>query len=236
MNRKLLFFAIFSFAIFPILHGQKKKDERRLSLRCLTFQMGGGLSEIFVHSLGAAEEAAGTAVTPKAYLNHERVELPLFSDKLVFTTEPHHASLKDPKKVLGTATVPDDLKTAIFMFFPKEKSGGEKMNILTLDDSKKAFPPGSLSFVNLASVPLQLQLEKESYVFKPGERKLIKDPPKNKSYAIGMRAFIRVDDEWKRIDASLWPHPGKKRIIKIAFYNPQTKQIEIGGVRDISIP
>ena len=237
MIRKLLSFAIYSFALIQALHAQEPKDERKLSLRCLTFQMGNGAAEVFVHSLGAEEGVVGTAVTPKNYLNHERIDIQLFSAKLVFTTEPNQASINDPKKILGNAVVGENLQSAIFMFFPAEKKAGKPpLNILTFDDSKKAFPPGSLSFVNLSPLALQLQLEKEKYGFKPGERKLIKNPPKNERYSMGMYAFVYVDKQWKRIAASMWPHPGDIRVIKIAFYNPASKQIEIKGVRDISIP
>ncbi len=237
MNLKLIFPALFSLLLMPALHAQKPKEERLLSIRCLTFQLNDSLSEIFVHSPGAEEPVAGIPVTPKTYLNHERVVLPLYSNRLVFTTEPSAASTKDPEKVIGTTTVPANLKTAIFMFFPADKKAkGKKLNILTFDDSKKAFPPGSLSVVNLCPLPLLLQLEDKKFGFNPGQRKVIEDPPKNERYSIGMRAFVRQNDDWKRIGASQWPYPGKKRVIKIAFYNPNTKQIEIDGVRDISIP
>lgn len=212
------------------------QDEAGVHFRGLSFQVDDPLSEVYAHDPLAAKPGLGTKVDVKNYLNHEFNQLPLSGDSVVFTTKPDPASVKDPAEILGKAKFAANLKSAIFMFLPGSGKAGEpRCRVLVIDDKLRAFPRGSLKILNLSPLPVRIQLEKETYDFKSGETRLIENPPVAENNLSGMRAFCQRGNEWQRIASGMWPHPGEKRVLQVLFENPASKQIEMKGIRDISI-
>ena len=71
--------------------------------------------------------------------------------------------------------------------------------------------------------------------FKSGEVRLIENPPVGDANSSAMRAFTFQDEQWQRIAAGVWPHPGQKRVLQVAFDNPESRQVEMRGIRDIAV-
>lgn len=218
------------------LIAQDGAPTKTLKTRSISFQVDDPIPEVFAHSVAAIPDTPGVPVNVKSYLNHETEALPIKGDRLVFTSSPDRSSIEDPKQIVAKVKMPDGVRSAIFMFLPGSgKAGAPKYRILPIEDTTRAFPRGSFKVINLSPSPLRITLEKSIYDFKTGETKIIKDPPVNSRNASAMRAFNRVDGQWSGIGATTWPHPGSKRVIHVAFYNPSSKKVEMRGIRDIAV-
>lgn len=234
MNRRS--FALLFLALALPLAAQDAQPARLLKMRCLTFQVDGAVPELYAHSVLAREEPIGIPVRTRSYLNHETETLTMEGENIVFTTDSDRASIKDPGKVLAQVRVPATVRSVILMFLPGgTQDGGPKFRILPIDDSTGAFPRGSLKVINLSPVPIRLMLEDQRFDIRNGASQVIDDPPVNDRNASAMRAFIQEEGQWKRVGAGIWPHPGKKRVLQVAFLNPVSKQIEVRGIRDIAV-
>jgi hypothetical protein len=186
-----------------------------------------------------AHDEAGTAtfgqVHIKSFLNHEFDTLKFKGPKLVFTAKADPASAKDPAELIGSCEIPANVKSVILLFVP-EVAGQPASKILVVEDSAKAFPPGSVKVANLSSMTVKIELEKQPFEFKAGETGLIKDPPVGPNQSGGAKGFVEREAKWQLFYSGMWPHPGQKRVLQILVENPATKQVEIRGVRDVSKP
>ncbi|MGE9267464.1 MAG: hypothetical protein ACQKBY_05160 [Verrucomicrobiales bacterium] len=213
----------------------QEEQQAGIQVRCLNFENDSELpGTLYLHSPGPEGGAPGVPVKLKNYLNHERVTVIPGSADLIVTKQAGADSVKQAEDVVGRVKLKAGQKMLILLFMPGGEEG--KSHVLAMDESLRAFPKGAIYMFNLSPLNLRLMLEKEVFDFKPGQQTLIEDPPVNDRYASSMRAFVYQVNHWKRIDTSFWPHPGNKRVIKIAYFNKQTQQIEIKGVRDISPP
>lgn len=168
-------------------------------------------------------------VHPKTFLNHEADTLPLTAGKLEFSSE------SDPVSRIGTCEIPAGAKSVILVFVP-EVPGKPACKVIAVDDSPKAFPAGSINILNLTSLPVRIELEKQSFEFKPGEVRVIPNPPTGPNGASAMKAARKVDGKWESFSSGAWPHPGPKRVLQILTDNPDTKQTEVRGIRDVASP
>lgn len=234
MNFRLLFASL----LLPILtlDAQDSASTRTLKTRSIAFQVDDPIPEVFAHSASAAPDAVGVPVKVKNYLNHEAEALQMIGGRLVFTSSPDRESLKDSKKVIAQVKVDEGIRSAVLMFLPGSgKKDAPKYRVLPIEDTVRSFPRGSFKVINLSPFPLRITLEKRIYDIKFGETKLIKDPPVNARNASAMKAFNKQDDQWRNIGATSWPHPGSKRVIHVAFYNPASSKVELRGIRDIAV-
>lgn len=234
MNPRISLLIFLALAI--LLNAQDAKPPRMLKVRCLTFQIDRVVPELYAHSVVAKEDPIGIPVKARTYLNHEVETLTMEGESLVFTTDSDRASMKDPSKVVARVRVAATVRSAILMFLPGSGQAGEpKLRILPIEDTTRVFPRGSLKVINLSPQPLRLMLEDKRFDIKNGASQVIEDPPVGDRNASAMRAFIQQDGQWKRVGAGIWPHPGKKRVLQVAFLNPVSKQIEVRGIRDIAV-
>lgn len=208
-----------------------------LQVRGLSFQLDSPPPEVYVHDALGGGKAPGVKLDVKCYLNHEFSALPIKSDSLVFASTADPAGLKDPATLVAKAKLPAGFRSGIFMFLPGTGQAGEPpFRVLVIGDSRLEFPPGSVKILNLSPQAVRIQLEKETYDFKSGESRAIKDPPVSENQTSGMTAFSFSNGEWHRIASGVWPHPGEKRVLQVLFENPATQQVEIRGVRDVAKP
>ena len=205
-----------------------------VELRLLSFNPGGGQQEVFVHDPAAQDAAEGKQCMVKSYLNHEFVSIGLTGRTLVLTTKAARTSLNETGAKVAKVAMPEGVDRGILVLFPAPKNEEYLCRALLIDDSAKAFPPGSLNIINMSPLPVRLTLEKDVVDFKPGDRKVIKDPPVRENNHTSVKAFCYKDNEWKRVASGLWPHPGTKRRFQILFENPQTHEIELRGYLDIA--
>ncbi len=189
--------------------------------------------EVHVHHDGGTPDAGVLDV--KSFLNHEGVTLKLKGSKIVLTTQAGAASVKDPAQLIGSCQLPPKGGSVILLFVP-EKAGSPASKIVVVDDSKKAFPPGSFKVANLSSLPVKIELEKKPFDFKPGEIRNIEDPPVNDASASAIKGTCESEGEWKTFSSGIWPHPGPKRVLQVITDNPETKLVDIRGFRDVATP
>ncbi len=150
---------------------------------------------------------------------------------------------KDPlvakDQAVATVKVPQDMKQLLVVFFPAPENDDPmavpQYPVKLIDDSVKAFPRGSILCYNLSEQPVRLMLEKKKYDLQVGNKRLIVDPPSNARNHCSMYAYAQAEERWNRIGASLWPHPGRKRILQFFYLNPRSKRVELKGIKDISI-
>ncbi|WP_193213486.1 hypothetical protein [Luteolibacter marinus] len=205
------------------------------NVRGLAFQLDSPPPEVFVHDAATDGSVPGVKLDVKNYLNHEFSALPIKGKSLVFATTPDPAGIKDPKKVVAKAKLPDNFHSGILMFLPGTgKPGAPPFQVKVIDDAKRKFPPGSVMVLNLSPLGVKIELEKKPFLFKSGETKVIEDPPVGANHSSGMVAYSFNKGEWKRIAATIWAHPGSKRVLQVLFYNPKSKQVELRGIRDVS--
>jgi hypothetical protein len=173
----------------------------------------------------------------KTYLNSSRFMVNMVGNRIMFSRSKDPLTAKD--EAIATVKVPRDMKQILVVFFPAPKSDDPaavpQYPVKLIDDSVKAFPRGSILCYNLSEQPVRLMLEKKKYDIKVGKKKLIVDPPANARNHCSMYAYANAEDKWNRIGASLWPHPGPKRILQFFYLNPRSKRVELKGIKDISI-
>jgi hypothetical protein len=208
-----------------------------LKARCISFQVDGDVPELFAHSLPLGDQPGdGIPVEVRTYLNHEYLSLPIKSQGVVFTSDRDPASVEDKQKLVARLRIPDKMRSAILMFLPGDgKEGSLKYRVMAIEDAVSAFPRGSLKVMNLSPAPLRLMLEKEKYDVRSGDSRVIEDMPVGERNAAAMKAFTYAEDKWQRIGAGIWPHPGEKRVLQIAFYNLKSRKLEVRGIRDIAV-
>lgn len=209
------------------------KPLRQVSVRLLAFDATSIPQESFALDPAALKTALGTAAPVKGYLNHEAIELKLFGNEILFSKSANPADLETAGNEFAKVKLPKTGDRFIFIFLP---AGNGKFRILPVDDSIKGFPRGAYLVFNLSPSLVKLTLEKKPYDFKPGESSLIIDPPVQENQHSAMYAFVKTNEKWQRIGSGLWPNPGTKRSIQVFFDNPESKQTELRGFRDISPP
>jgi hypothetical protein len=219
------------------VQAQDAPTTRTLKARSISFQVDEAVPPLYAHSATAGdEEAEGIPVTVKSYLNHEADRLLLKDGRVIFTTSSDRESIADSEAVMAKTKIPDSMRSAVLMFLPGDgEKGSPKFRVLPIDDSTRSFPRGSFKVINLSPLPLRITLEKKMWDFKPGQTRVIEDPPVNARNASAMRAYKFAAEQWQPIGATSWPHPGRKRVIHIAFYNSSSKKIELRGIRDIAV-
>jgi hypothetical protein len=205
----------------------------RVELRLLAFAPPPGTGAMFVHDAAAKDDAMGTEVRLKTYLNHESYVLTLLGRDLLFTSSPERASLKLAASQLARLTLPLGKREFILLFLPHQQAGRSTWRVLPIDDSARSFPPGSLQILNLSASQVRIQLETTDYLFKSGESKVIENPPVAANQHSSMTAFALSAGEWRRIGAGLWPHPGRKRGVQVLFDDPASGQVQLRGFRDV---
>jgi hypothetical protein len=189
--------------------------------------------EVHVHHDGGAADAG--VIQVKSYLNHERDTVKLKGRKIVLTTQAGAASVKDPAMLVGSCELPAQGGRVILFFLP-EKPGSPACKVMVIDDSKKAFPPGSIKVANLSSLPVKIELETKPFDFKPGEIRNIEDPPKGDAGSAAAKVTCEANGKWQRVSTGVWPDPGTRRVLQVLVDNPDTQSAEIRGFRDITTP
>ena len=214
-----------------------EKPAFRAEIRLLAFQPNQAIDEAFAHDPSLPETAAATAVAVKvpvkSYLNHEFSNVVLTGKRIIFTTHPDRASLTRAEDLLGETTLPDGVSSAILLCLPTAPGNKARFQILTIDDSKRAFPAGTFRVSNLSPQPVRIVLEDKTYNFKPGEIQLITDPPVRAGNQSGMQAFAFQNNVWIRIGSGIWPHPGRNRVVQVLFTNPATGQVQLRAYDDV---
>lgn len=209
------------------------KPTREVRVRLLAFDTASIPRESFALDPAAPPATLGVAAPIKGYLNHEEVDLKLFGNEIRFSKSAKSEDLKAAGNEFAKVSIPKTGNHFILIFLPV---GDGKYRIFPFDDSVRGFPRGSYLVFNLSRSGVRLTLEKKSFDFKPGQSSLIEDPPVQANNHSAMYAFAQVDGKLQKIGSGLWPHPGTKRSIQIFFDNPESRQTELRGFRDISPP
>ena len=225
--------ACFAPLLLPL--AAQQKPVLRAEIRLLAFQPGLALDAAYAHDPAAPDPATAVSVKVpvKSYLNHEFSTMILAGRRIIFTTQPERASLTQEAELLGEATLPEGVRSAILLCLPAAAGDKARFRILVIDDSKRAFPAGTFRVSNLSSQLVRIVLEEKTYQFKPGEIQLITDPPVRAGNQSGMKAFALHDDVWQRIGSGIWPHPGHNRVVQVLFTNPATGQVQLRAYDDV---
>ena len=220
-------------AVFPCLVSSLAAQQE-IKVRAISFQPGFP-AEIHAHQPDGAATAGMVEV--KSFLNHESNPLKFKGNKLVFTARSSPVSATDVNQLLANVEIPTGAKSLILLFLPESAEPGNfHSRVLAIDDSAKAFPGGSFKVANLGSLPLKIQLEKESFEFAPGEIRVIAKPPFGDNQSASMEAYIKRDGQWALMSSGSWPNPGTRRVLEIVTENLTTKQAELKGIRDVVVP
>lgn len=230
MSRKLISLWFLGAAILPL--PAQEPPSIQVEIRTLAFSTGLQQPDAHAQDPAAGEAAASVAAPIKTYLNHQFVPIQLKSRKIAFTTKPDRASLTREGELIGEVTLPQDVSSAILLFLPGKPGGKAKCQILAIDDSKRAFPPGSYHATNLSSLPIRLMLERTSYEIKPGQRLVIDEPPMRDNGQAGMRTFAFRNNSWQPVATGLWQNPGDARSVLVLFQNPATGEVQLRAFDD----
>ena len=230
MIRHLLTAALagLSFVALPALQAASQFE-----IRLLAFDPELQTEEAFAHDPAGDENAAPVATPIKGFLNHEFFTVPLAGRKIVFTANKNRTSLKNPEDLIAEVTLPANVTSALLLFLPPNPGAKAKSQIMVIDDSRRAFPPGSFHMTNLSPVPIRLMLEQKTFEFAPGKTTLIQDIPTRENSMTGMRAWALKDKQWKPVATSLWPHPGDRRSVIVAFQDPESGYIHFRAFDDV---
>lgn len=224
----------FSFtAALPLSAQSVAPSPTSMRLRFLAFQPGLATDDAFLHDPAAPDANRGIHAPLKSYLNHESVTAALKSHKLVITTSANRASLNNPDQWLAEATLPAGLQSAVILCLPEDPGAKTPFRVLVIDDSKKAFPPGSFRVTNLSPSQVRIELEKRPWEIRPGTTEIIIDPPVRHGNLSGMKTFVLENQNWRCIASGIWPHPGQERVIQLLYYHPIAKQVQLRSFDDV---
>lgn len=204
-----------------------------IEIRLLAFRTEMRSDEVFAQDPEAGDKAVAVNTPLRSYLNHQFTTLMLSGRKVVFTKQPDRASLGRPDAVLGEWQVPDGLRSAILLFLPEKNGDKHPCHILTIDDSKRAFPAGTFRVSNLSPQPVRIELEHQTYQFKPGDTDFITDPPVRDGNLSGMKAFAFQNNVWQRIGSGIWPHPGPNRVLQILYFDDNAGHVRLRAYDDV---
>lgn len=218
---------------FPLSAQTVAPSPTPMRLRLLAFQPGLATDAAFLHDPAGPEGNRGTHAPLKSYLNHESVTAALKSHKLVITKSVDRASLKNPDQWLAEATLPTGLQSAVILCLPDAPGAKMPFRVLVIDDSTKAFPPGSFRVTNLSPSQARIELEKRPWEIRPGATEMIIDPPVRHGNLSGMKTFVLENQNWRCIATGIWPHPGKERVIQLLYYHPAAKQVQLRAFDDV---
>jgi hypothetical protein len=212
---------------------QSAPATRDVHLRLMAFENTSIPAESYVFDPAVTQPVPGIAAEIKGYLNHEDMTLKIAGNDLLFSKSMKAEDMKKPEFQLAKVTLPKVGNRFLLIFLP---GPDQKFRVLPLDDSIKEFPLGAYRVISLSNFPVKLTLEEKAYEFKPGQSSLITDIPVQENHHSAMYAFSQVDGKWQRIGSGLWPELGNKRSIQIFYDNPESKQTELRGFRDVSPP
>ena len=220
----------------PGADGQPAQEAPGIKIRSITFQLDAPPpTDVYAHDPATGGKVPGVKIDMKSYLNHEYNLQPTLAENLVFTKSQAPSSINDAASLIAKTKVPSGIKSGIFMFLPGSgKAGDTPFRVLVIDDSRRAFPPGSFKVMNLSPHGVRIQLENTNFDFASGETKLIENPPVGANNSSAMKAFSSTNGQVQRIGAGVWPHPGTKRSLQLLFLNPASGQVEIRGIRDVA--
>jgi hypothetical protein len=201
-------------------------------IRLLAFTPDLQFQEAFARD-PSIQDASVAALTPiTTYLESDPLTVSTTSRKIAFTTKSDFGSINRPNELIGEATLPANAHSAIFVFLPGKAGDKAKSQIMVFDDSKQAFPAGSLNIVNISPQAVRLTLENKNYDFTPGKTILISDPPVRPSNQTGMRAFVQKGSTWAPLSTGIWSYTKSRRKLAIIFQNLATAKIELRTFED----
>jgi hypothetical protein len=204
----------------------------QIRLRLLAFQPSMASEEMYVHDAQAPSGATGTRLPMRTYLNHESATVTLSSRKLILTRSADGGSVKEG--TLAETTLPVGCTSAVMVALPAAAGAKHSCLLLTVDDSVKAFPPGTFHVINLSRSAVRIELEKKPWLIPAAKTVQIIDPPVRHGMQCGMKAYVNEGGQWRRFATGLWPHPGKERVIQLLYENPQSKHVQIIAFDDIA--
>ncbi|GAA5484195.1 hypothetical protein [Haloferula sargassicola] len=219
---------------------QQAREEAGIRVRCLAFVIG-AQPPPEVYAFNPAKKDAGSVkLEVKTFLNHQAETLPDGTQNLLLTTDPDPSSTLIQEKLVAKATLPDGARSVILLFVPGTgKAGDLPYRIFVVDDTRKAFPEGSLMVLNMSPTEVRFQLDEKDLRFKKGTTNLVKELDAGPDNLIDMRAFCRIGPgnaakDWKRIAAARWAPPGKKRVFQVLFLDPVSQEIQLRGFTDVA--
>lgn len=213
----------------PLLSAQQEIRVRSISLHP-NFPV-----EIHAHLPDGSATAGRVEI--KSFLNHETNLLKFTGNRLVFTLRSSPVSATDVNQVLGQVEIPSGLTSCVLLLLPESVEQGDfQSQVHAIDDSAKEFPAGSFKVANLGNLPLKIELAKEIFEFAPGEIRSITKLPFGENQSVSMEAYLKRNDQWSLISSGSWPNPGTRRVFEIVADNLVTKQFELKGIRDVTVP
>ncbi len=202
-------------------------------IRLLAFSPDLELEEVFAQDPAAPPTTPSVKAAIRSGLNHEFTTLELTGRKIVLTKKPDRESMKRDGELVAEVTLPDGVKSAILLAIPPLKDSKVLCRILAINDSKRAFPPGSYHVTNLSPLKVRMILEDKNFDFNPGQTVLIEKPPFRPDHSIGMRTFAFKDNAWIQMAASIWSEPGQRRGVLILYPDVATGNVQLQAFDDV---
>ncbi|MEO5917889.1 MAG: hypothetical protein ABIS50_26890 [Luteolibacter sp.] len=205
----------------------------RTEIRLLAFSPDLEMDEIFAQDPAAPPATASVKSAIKGGLNHEFNVFQLMGRKIVFTKKADRESMTREGELVAEVTLPEGVKSAILLAIPPSKDSKALCRILVINDSKRAFPPGSYHVTNLSPLKVRMILEDKNYDFNPSQTVLIEKPPFRPDHSIGMRTFAFKDNTWLQMAASIWSEPGLRRGVLILYPDVASGNVQLRAFDDV---
>ncbi len=218
--------------IFYSAAAQEQPPAIRAEIRMLAFSPDLQEAEAYAQDPTAGDSAVSVPTPIKTYLNHQFYTIQLKTQKIIFTTKSDRGSLTREGEIIGEATLPVGLESAIILVLPGKPGAKTHCQLITVNDSKRSFPAGSIHMSNLSPLPIRLMLEEKNFDFKPGGEILIEDPPVREGRMTAMHTFAFSNNVWMSVSTGLWPHPGRARSLKVLFQDPASGSIQMRAFDD----
>jgi hypothetical protein len=146
-------------------------------------------------------------------------------------TGPEGETLREP---VASVRVSPNLRQAFFLFFPIDApQGAERYRILTVDDSRAAFPPGSYRFINLTDHRIAGQIGDTQFVLPYKENRIVR-PEHETGRNISLQLAIENPDGWQRKVSTAWLYRDTAR--SLVFLARDGDRLAIRSVPQYQIP
>ena len=146
-------------------------------------------------------------------------------------TGPEGKRLRVP---VASTEIDPDLRRALFLFFPlTTEDGSERYRILTIDDSRAAFPPGSYRVFNLTDHPIAGMFGEARLRLEPRDNQLVR-PDHESDTNLNIQLAVQNGGEWQRKVSTRWYYRDTAR--HLVFLARDGERLAIRSIPQYQIP
>ncbi len=209
----------------------KKETGTEVSFRVICTETRDGVDMVLAPTEGAAK-----VEVPLYVGNFSELLKARFTDqKATFYIEDKGSDSKDGRKLVAEGPLAKGARQA-FVVTPSATEGGPIYQILAFDDTDGSFKMGSTRVINLAPLPVRLNVAGKVQDSVPAQQSadypICKDVDEWNMYSVSVDLEVKEGD-WRKIATQSWRASDRKRDWVFISYDAATKKPAVKQFQDI---